>query len=153
MQDIADYTLNELMNLTLVYEMRSFKCMAGQTAKHPYRKWFSAAECVTHHASSTSSATWCYWFSHLNGSDREIPNRPTFISSIVISIHYWSLCFHCSNITGSVLFRLAPSGPAHPFRIPPPLFLFHLTRGPVTQPRIKAPPPLLAAQINLRHSA
>lgn len=54
--DITDYTLKKLMNLALVYEMRSFKCM-GRWTKHPYRKWF--LQCVMHKACSTTYACYC----------------------------------------------------------------------------------------------
>lgn len=35
--DIADYGLKKLINLTSLYKMRSFKCMAGNTTKHSYK--------------------------------------------------------------------------------------------------------------------
>lgn len=137
------------MNLTLVYEMRSFKCMVGQT-KHPYRKW--SAQCVMHNALSATYP--CYWFSNLKQhwawdslaffflffSSPYLAWQNTFISLMEICIHHWCLQSLLGFDQHNFNFIWMTSVPTHSFEIPPSLLLSYLAKSPIMVTQIKAHP-------------
>lgn len=142
---IADYTLKKLMNLTLAYKMRSFKCMVGQT-KHPYRKW--SAQCVMHNALSATYP--CYWFSNLKQHWALGLSLPQF--SLTEYFYYLYGNLHSSLVSLVVLQALLGFDkhnfsfvwlifvPTHSFKIPPSLPFSYLTKSPIMVTQIKAHP-------------
>lgn len=161
----ADYRLKKLINIALLYKMRSFKCMAGHTAKHSYWRLFRLSTCVMHNAISSTTTTTCYWFSNLKIPRLTVTFRSTLKtvageSAVVSPFSNWHplLVSLLSSQRFSICHMIRvlyteENSQVPPLIFQPPPFLWHLTSSAGTQGKIKAHPFLLAAQINLKHSA